>query len=129
MAAVARVCRAILARQIQARPRLSSCWAKRAGARTVHNLARCGRARTAEPGRPHAESSTSASEADWGGTSARRAELLTFEVAQRAQNTGFYLQGVWQLAPRITGKYRARGRVVQVPLPDPGEDDGHLISH
>jgi hypothetical protein len=50
-------------------------------------------------------------------------------VAQRAQNTGFYLQGVWQLAPRITGKYRARGRVVQVPLPDPGEDDGHLISH
>ena len=65
---------------------------------------------------------------------ARAAGLLTFEVADhaaayRAQNTDFYLQNVRNLALTIAGRDRARGRVVQVPLPDPGQDDGHLISH
>ena len=65
---------------------------------------------------------------------ARSAGLLTFEVADhaeayRTQNTDFYLQNVQKLAPTITRRDRARGWVVQVPLPDPGEDDGHLISH
>lgn len=65
---------------------------------------------------------------------AHGAALLTFEVADhagayRTQNTDFYLQNVRKLALTIAGRDRARGRVVQVPLPDPGEDDGHLISH
>jgi len=65
---------------------------------------------------------------------ARSAGLLTFEVldhavAYRTQNPDFYLQNVQKLALTITGRDRARGRVVQVPLPDLGEDDGHLISH
>lgn len=65
---------------------------------------------------------------------ARGAGLTTFEVADhaaayRTQNTDFYLQNVRHLALTISGRDRARGRVVEVPLPDPGEDDGHLISH
>jgi hypothetical protein len=65
---------------------------------------------------------------------ARSAGLLTFEVfdhavAHRTQNTDFYLQNVRRLALTITGRDRARGRVMRVPLPDPAEDDGRLISH
>jgi len=65
---------------------------------------------------------------------ARGAGLLMFEVADhatsyRTQNTDFYLQNIRRLALTISGRDRARGRVVEVPLPDPGEDDGHLISH
>ena len=65
---------------------------------------------------------------------ARSAVLPTFEVADHAaadhkQNTDFYLQNARNLALTITGRDRGCGRVVQVPLPDPGEDDGHLISH
>jgi hypothetical protein len=41
----------------------------------------------------------------------------------------FYLQNVRKLALTISGRDRARGRVVQVPLPDPDQDDGHRISH
>jgi len=65
---------------------------------------------------------------------ARGAGLITSEVsdhaaAYRTQNTDFYLQNVRKLALTISGRDRARGRVVEVPLPDPGEDDGRLISH
>ncbi len=62
------------------------------------------------------------------------AGLLTFEVsdhavAYRTQNTDFYLENVRWIALTISGRDRARGRIVEVALPDPGEDDGHLISH
>jgi hypothetical protein len=36
---------------------------------------------------------------------------------------------VRHLALTVSGRDRARSRVVEVPLPDPGEDNGHLISH
>jgi len=65
---------------------------------------------------------------------ARNAALLTFEVSDhaaghRTQNTDFYLQNVRKLALTISGRDRARGRVIQVPLPDPDQDDGHRISY
>ncbi len=64
---------------------------------------------------------------------ARSAGLLIFDVADHAvayrlQNTDFYLRNMRKPALTIAGRDRARGRVVQVPLPDPGEDDGRLIS-
>jgi hypothetical protein len=65
---------------------------------------------------------------------AHGAALLTFKVSDhaatyRTQNADFYLQNVRKLALTIAGRDRARGQVVLVPLPDPGEDDGHRISH
>jgi uncharacterized protein (TIGR02391 family) len=38
-----------------------------------------------------------------------------------------YLQSIFRVALTIPGRDRARGRVVQVSLPDPSEDDGRLI--
>lgn len=42
-------------------------------------------------------------------------------------NPNDYLQRTWQISLTIAGRDRARGRVVQVELPDPAEDDGRLI--
>jgi hypothetical protein len=66
---------------------------------------------------------------------ARDAGLITFrEVVWpgglRPDPTGDpndYLQRITNIAVTIPGRDRARGRYVQVPLPDPDEDDGRMI--
>ncbi|MDA8311945.1 MAG: TIGR02391 family protein [Actinomycetota bacterium] len=43
-------------------------------------------------------------------------------------NTQYWLQQIWELRLTLAGRDRARGRVIQVPLPDPAEDDGRPIT-
>jgi len=66
---------------------------------------------------------------------AQDAGLLTFEDARYPNiappdpdtDPNDWLQRTFRFALTIAGRDRARGRVVQVPLPDPAEDDGRLI--
>lgn len=66
---------------------------------------------------------------------ARDAGLLAFQVhdyhgppADPFGNPHYYLQQIRDFALTVAGQDRARGQRVVVPLPDPDEDDGRLIS-
>ena len=67
---------------------------------------------------------------------AATAGLLTWQ-AQSARSVGgadpftnshYWLQQIWDLRLTIAGRDRARGRVLQRPLPDPDEDDDRPIT-
>jgi uncharacterized protein (TIGR02391 family) len=62
---------------------------------------------------------------------ARDAEHLTWRLTDQGANprdASQYLQQIWDLALTARGQDRARNRVVVLPPPDPGEDDGHDLS-
>jgi len=40
----------------------------------------------------------------------------------------YWLQQIWELRLTLAGRDRARGRVIQRPLPDPDEDDDRLVT-
>ncbi len=40
----------------------------------------------------------------------------------------YWLQQIWELRLTLAGRDRARGRVIQHPLPDPDEDDDRIIT-
>lgn len=64
-------------------------------------------------------------------TIARAAGQLTWRLASQGANprdANYYLQQVQDLALTPVGQDRARNRVVVLPPPDPGEDDGHDLS-
>jgi hypothetical protein len=59
---------------------------------------------------------------------ARDAEHLTWRLTDQGANlrdASQYLHQIWDLALTARGQDRARNRVVVLPPPDPGEDDGH----
>lgn len=66
----------------------------------------------------------------------RNAGLVTWEVMSshgRVQpitpnNPNDYLNNIREFALTISGRDRARGHIVQVPTPDPAEDDGRMIA-
>ncbi len=67
---------------------------------------------------------------------AREARYLTWRD-QVSQGTGaaqpmgdpqIWLQKIWDLSLTLAGRDRARGRVVERPLPDPDQDDGRPIT-
>ena len=62
---------------------------------------------------------------------ARDAGQLTWRISNQGANPrdpNYYLQQVQDLALTAAGQDRARNRVVVLPPPDPGEDDGHDLS-
>jgi uncharacterized protein (TIGR02391 family) len=62
---------------------------------------------------------------------AQAAGQLTWRLMDRNANpidANFYLQQIQDLALTTEGQDRARNRMVQLPPPDPDEDDGHDLS-
>ena len=61
---------------------------------------------------------------------AYEAGLITFSQSGNARpvDASNYLQQIRDIALTVTGRDRARGRVVFEPLPDAGDDDGRKIS-
>jgi uncharacterized protein (TIGR02391 family) len=45
-----------------------------------------------------------------------------------SNNQPYWLQQIWEIRVTLAGRDRARGRVIQRPLPDPDEDDDRLIT-
>jgi uncharacterized protein (TIGR02391 family) len=48
--------------------------------------------------------------------------------ADPVANASQWLQDIWEIRLTIAGRDRARGRIIQVPLSDPDEDDGRDIT-
>jgi uncharacterized protein (TIGR02391 family) len=62
---------------------------------------------------------------------ASAAGLLTWRLMDQTvppTQVSYYLQQMRQLALTVEGQDRARNRIVELPPPEPGEDDGHDLS-